>query len=207
MINNNMQRYIAVGKEVIIYNRDFLDADRALKIRYKINDEEKEIRLYDVPKILDFQEKSIIYYALLEKYYFPSSYTYDEDGIENYVVKENGYTYHQFNNIQGESKGILGELLFEIPRQKDETDKLSKIRDIYEMLLENIDAIGIRPICITIEGNITDFRDIYRMIIYILKKEDSISQKQGSIKVFKRMGIFGGKKRIFIIPKNLIKEK
>lgn len=207
MINNNMQRYIAVGKEVIIYNRDFLDADRALKIRYKINDEEKEIRLYDVPKILDFQEKSIIYYALLEKYYFPSSYTYDEDGIENYVVKENGYTYHQFNNIQGESKGILGELLFEIPRQKDETDKLSKIRDIYEMLLENIDAIGIRPICITIEGNITDFRDIYRMIIYILKKEDSISQKQGSIKVFKRMGIFGGKKRIFIIPKKLIKEK
>mgnify|MGYP001852347073 FL=1 len=67
MINNDIQRYIAIGKEVIIYNRDLLNADKALKIRYKINDEEREIRLYDVPKILEFQEKSIIYFALLER--------------------------------------------------------------------------------------------------------------------------------------------
>lgn len=202
---NDIRKYIAIGKEIIIYNKDIFNADKALKIRYKINDDEKEIRLYDVPRILDFQEKSIIYYALLEKYYFPSNHTYDENGFENYIVKENGYTYHQFYNIAGENKGILGELLFEIPRQKDEVDKLSKIRDIYEMLLKNIDAIGIKPICITINGTIQDFKDIYRVVIYILKKEDNISKKQGSIKVFKRMGIFGGNKRIYIVPKSILK--
>ena len=154
MINNDIQRYIAIGKEIIIYNRDLLNADKALKIRYKINNDEREIRLYDVPKILDFQEKSIIYFALLERYYFPTQYKPNENGIENYVVKENGYTYHQFNNIEGESKGILGELLFEIPRQKDEDYKLSRMRDIYEMLLENIDSIGEKPICINVDGTV-----------------------------------------------------
>ncbi len=206
MINNDIQRYIAIGKEVIIYNRDLLNADKALKIRYKINDEEREIRLYDVPKILDFQEKSIIYFALLERYYFPIPYNANENGIENYVVKENGYTYHQFNNIEGESKGILGELLFEIPRQKDESYKLSRMRDIYEMLLENIDAIGVKPICINVDGTVSDFKDIYRVVIYILKRDDKISKKKGMIKVFKRMGLFGGNKRIFIIPREIVEK-
>lgn len=206
MINNDIQRYIAIGKEVIIYNRDLLNADKALKIRYKINDEEREIRLYDVPKILDFQEKSIIYFALLERYYFPIPYNANENGIENYVVKENGYTYHQFNNIEGESKGILGELLFEIPRQKDESYKLSRMRDIYEMLLENIDAIGVKPICINVDGTVSDFKDIYRVVIYILKRDDKISKKKGMIKVFKRMGLLGGNKRIFIIPREIVEK-
>ena len=206
MINNDIQRYIAIGKEVIIYNRELLNADKALKIRYKINDEEREIRLYDVPKILDFQEKSIIYFALLERYYFPIPYNANENGIENYVVKENGYTYHQFNNIEGESKGILGELLFEIPRQKDESYKLSRMRDIYEMLLENIDAIGVKPICINVDGTVSDFKDIYRVVIYILKRDDKISKKKGMIKVFKRMGLFGGNKRIFIIPREIVEK-
>ena len=206
MINNDIQRYIAIGKEVIIYNRDLLNADKALKIRYKINDEEREIRLYDVPKILEFQEKSIIYFALLERYYFPIPYKANENGIENYVVKENGYTYHQFNNIEGESKGILGELLFEIPRQKDESYKLSRMRDIYKMLLENIDAIGVKPICINVDGTVSDFKDIYRVVIYILKRDDKISKKKGMIKVFKRMGLFGGNKRIFIIPREIVEK-
>ena len=206
MINNDIQRYIAIGKEVIIYNRDLLNADKALKIRYKINDEEREIRLYDVPKILEFQEKSIIYFALLERYYFPIPYKATENGIENYVVKENGYTYHQFNNIEGESKGILGELLFEIPRQKDESYKLSRMRDIYEMLLENIDAIGVKPICINVDGTVSDFKDIYRVVIYILKRDDKISKKKGMIKVFKRMGLLGGNKRIFIIPREIVEK-
>lgn len=206
MINNDIQRYIAIGKEVIIYNRDLLNADKALKIRYKINDEEREIRLYDVPKILEFQEKSIIYFALLERYYFPIPYNANENGIENYVVKENGYTYHQFNNIEGESKGILGELLFEIPRQKDESYKLSRMRDIYEMLLENIDAIGVKPICINVDGTVSDFKDIYRVVIYILKRDDKISKKKGMIKVFKRMGLLGGNKRIFIIPREIVEK-
>lgn len=206
MINNDIQRYIAIGKEVIIYNRDLLNADKALKIRYKINDEEREIRLYDVPKILDFQEKSIIYFALLERYYFLIPYNANENGIENYVVKENGYTYHQFNNIEGESKGILGELLFEIPRQKDESYKLSRMRDIYEMLLENIDAIGVKPICINVDGTVSDFKDIYRVVIYILKRDDKISKKKGMIKVFKRMGLLGGNKRIFIIPREIVEK-
>ncbi len=206
MINNDIQRYIAIGKEVIIYNRDLLNADKALKIRYKINDEEREIRLYDVPKILEFQEKSIIYFALLERYYFPTPYKANENGMENYVVKENGYTYHQFNNIEGESKGILGELLFEIPRQKDESYKLSRMRDIYEMLLENIDAIGVKPICINVDGTVSDFKDIYRVVIYILKRDDKISKKKGMIKVFKRMGLLGGNKRIFIIPREIVEK-
>lgn len=206
MINNDIQRYIAIGKEVIIYNRDLLNADKALKIRYKINNDEREIRLYDVPKILDFQEKSIIYFALLERYYFPTQYKPNENGIENYVVKENGYTYHQFNNIEGESKGILGELLFEIPRQKDEDYKLSRMRDIYEMLLENIDSIGEKPICINVDGTVPDFKDIYRVVIYILKRDDKISKRKGTIKVFKRMGMFGGNKRIFIIPRSIVEK-
>ncbi len=207
MINNNMQKYIAVGKDIIVYNNDFFNSDKALKIRYKINDDEKEIRLYDVPRVLDFQEKSIIYYALLEKYYFSSNYTYGDNGIENYVVKENGYTYHQFYNIEGENKGILGELLFEIPRQKDEAEKLSRIRDIYDMLLKNIDAIGTKVICINVKGVMSDFRDIYKVVIYILKNEDNIRKKQMNVRVFKRAGIFGGNKRIYIVPKVVLENK
>ena len=126
--------------------------------------------------------------------------------MENYIVKENGYTYHQFNNIEGESKGILGELLFEIPRQKDESYKLSRMRDIYEMLLENIDAIGVKPICINVDGTVSDFKDIYRVVIYILKRDDKISKKKGMIKVFKRMGLLGGNKRIFIIPREIVEK-
>ena len=209
MINNDIQRYIAIGKEVIIYNRDLLNADKALKIRYKINDEEREIRLYDVPRILTFEEKVMIYYAILDRFYFYPlrviNKEYAGENIEDYVVKENGYTYHEFNNIEGEPKGILAELLFEIPRQKDEPEKLSRIRDIYEMLKRNKDEIGNRPICIAFNGIMPDFKDVFRIILYMFEKDDILSKKKKECIVFKRSGIFGGNKRIFIVPKKALK--
>ena len=80
------------------------------------------------------------------------------------------------------------------------------MRDIYEMLLENIDAIGVKPICINVDGTVSDFKDIYRVVIYILKRDDKISKKKGMIKVFKRMGLLGGNKRIFIIPREIVEK-
>ena len=40
----------------------------------------------------------------------------------------------------------------------------------------------------------------------ILKKEDKNRQKKGMLKVFKRMGLLGGNKRIFIIPREIVEK-
>lgn len=206
MVINNMEKHIAIGNEIIVYSKTNLKTGLDLKVRYKINKEEKEIRIYDVPKILTFQDKVMIYYAILDKYYFyPLSKInkeFNNENIEEYIVKENGYTYHTFNNIEGEDKGILGELLFEIPRQEIEPEKLSRIRDIYEMLIRNVDEIGKRPICIAFNGIMPDFKDVYRVIQYMLKFDNKLKNKKEYL-LFKRSGVLGGNKRIFIVPKRL----
>lgn len=210
MLINDLEKHVLVGKELIVYSKTNLNTQIDLKIRYKINKEEKEIRLYDVPRILTFQEKVIIYYAILDQYYFyplrALNKEYKEEKIEEYIVKENGYTYHEFNNIEGESKGILAELLFEIPRQEIEPEKLGKIRDIYEMLIRNKDEIGKKPICIAFNGIMPDFKDVFRIIKFMLEYDEKLSKKKEECILFKRAGIFGGNKRIFIIPKSIIEE-
>ena len=70
MVINDIEKHIAIGREIIVYSKTNINSKLDLKIGYKINKEEKEIRLYDVPKILTFQEKVMIYYAILDKYYF-----------------------------------------------------------------------------------------------------------------------------------------
>ena len=60
MVINNIERYVAVGKELILYSRKGIDTQIDLKIRYRINKEDKEIRLFDVPRVLTFQEKAMI---------------------------------------------------------------------------------------------------------------------------------------------------
>ena len=125
--------------------------------------------------------------------------------IEDFVVKENGYTYYEFNNIDGESKGILGELIFEIPRQKDEPEKLLRIREIYDMLSRNLNEIGNRPICIAFNGIIPDFKDVFKVIIYMFENDEKLKKKRENCILFKRNGILGGNKRIFIVPKKAVK--
>lgn len=213
MVINDIGRHIAIGRETIVYSKNNVNIDYDLKIKYKINKEDKEIRLYDVPKILTFQEKAMIFYGILDNYYFYPLRALNKsiagERIEEYVVKENGYTYHEFNGIEGNSNGILGELVFEIPRQQMEPEKLSRIRDIYEMLTRNINEIGKRPICIAFNGIMPDFKDIFRIIEYFFNYDNKIKEKKKDCLIFKRSGLFGGNKRIFIVPKKMqqIKEE
>ena len=210
MVINDIEKHIAIGREIIVYSKTNINSKLDLKIGYKINKEEKEIRLYDVPKILTFQEKVMIYYAILDKYYFYPlrvvNKEFEGEKIEEYVVKENGYTYHDFNNNEGVYKGILAELLFEIPRQEVEPEKLSRIRDIYEMLIRNKDEIGIKPICIAFNGIMPDFKDVFRIIKFMFEQDEYLSEKKEECIIFKSSGILGGNKRIFIVPKKIIEK-
>lgn len=208
MVIESIDKNVAIGREIIAYSKNDLKYSCDLKLRYRIDKENKEIKLFDVPKILTFQEKVMIYYAILENYYFyPLSFFNKEfrnEKIEDYVVKENGYTYHEFNGIEGESYGILGELLFEIPRQEVEVEKLSKIRDIYEMLIRNINEIGEKPICIAFNGLMPDFKDVYRAVIYVFRHDKRLIEKQKDCFVYKKKGFLGSNKRIFIIPRKML---
>lgn len=209
MVINDLDKRVAIGKELILYSKTNINVNCDLKISYRIDIEDKSIRLYDVPRILTFEEKEIIYYAILDKYYFYPLRDVDNEyknvKIEDFVVKENGYSYHEFNNIDGESKGILGELIFEIPRQNDEPEKLLRIREIYEMLSRNLDEIGNRPICIAFNGIMPDFKDVFKVIIYMFENDEKLKKKRENCILFKRNGILGGNKRIFIVPKKAVK--
>ena len=209
MVINDLDKRVAIGKELILYSKTNINVNCDLKISYRIDIEDKSIRLYDVPRILTFEEKEIIYYAILDKYYFYPLREIDNEHknvkIEDFVVKENGYTYHEFNNIDGESKGILGELIFEIPRQKDEPEKLLRIREIYDMLSRNLNEIGNRPICIAFNGIMPDFKDVFKVIIYMFENDEKLKKKRENCILFKRNGILGGNKRIFIVPKKAVK--
>ena len=209
MVINDLDKRVAIGKELILYSKTNINVNCDLKISYRIDIEDKSIRLYDVPRILTFEEKEIIYYAILDKYYFYPLREIDNEyknvKIEDFVVKENGYTYHEFNNIDGESKGILGELIFEIPRQKDEPEKLLRIREIYDMLSRNLNEIGNRPICIAFNGIMPDFKDVFKVIIYMFENDEKLKKKRENCILFKRNGILGGNKRIFIVPKKAVK--
>lgn len=209
MVINDLDKRVAIGKELILYSKTNINVNCDLKISYRIDIEDKSIRLYDVPRILTFEEKEIIYYAILDKYYFYPLREIDNEyknvKIEDFVVKENGYTYHEFNNIDEESKGILGELIFEIPRQKDEPEKLLRIREIYDMLSRNLNEIGNRPICIAFNGIMPDFKDVFKVIIYMFENDEKLKKKRENCILFKRNGILGGNKRIFIVPKKAVK--
>lgn len=209
MVINDLDKRVAIGKELILYSKTNINVNCDLKISYRIDIEDKSIRLYDVPRILTFEEKEIIYYAILDKYYFYPLRDVDNEyknvKIEDFVVKENGYSYHEFNSIDGESKGILGELIFEIPRQNDEPEKLLRIREIYDMLSRNLNEIGNRPICIAFNGIMPDFKDVFKVIIYMFENDEKLKKKKRECIVFKRNGIFGGNKRIFIVPKKAVK--
>lgn len=209
MVINDLDKRVAIGKELILYSKTNINVNCDLKISYRIDIEDKSIRLYDVPRILTFEEKEIIYYAILDKYYFYPLREIDNEyknvKIEDFVVKENGYTYHEFNNIDGESKGILGELIFEIPRQKDEPEKLLRIREIYDMLSRNLNEIGNRPICIAFNGIMPDFKDVFKVILYMFENDEKLKKKRENCILFKRNGILGGNKRIFIVPKKAVK--
>ena len=200
---SDIRKYIVIGREIIQFSKENFAKEDILEIRYKIINEDKEIRLYNVPRILTFEEKSVIYYAILDCYYFNHiiNSNYRKDEIADYVVKENGYTYHTFNQIEGDDFGILGELLFEIPRQKIETEKLSEIRDIYEMLQRNKNIIGKEPILIAFNGIMPDFYDITNVVRYIVEKDPEISKNKDNVNIVIKKGFLGKNKQILILPK------
>ena len=206
MVLSNLDKFVYISEDTIVCSKIGINDEDSLTIKYKINSEEKEIRLYDVPRILTFQEKSLIYYAILDAYYFTLDNN-EYEGIEDYIVKENGYSFHEFNQIEGKNPGILGELLFEITRQPVETEKLGRIRDIYDLLIRNKNEIGIRPICIAFNGVMEDFNDVYKVILYMFREDKKLRSKSELVNIYKRNGLFGGNKRIYIIPNKKQLEK
>ena len=94
----------------------------------------------------------------------------------------------------------------DIPRPEREPEKIARIRDIYDMLKRNYKEIGKRPICIAFNGNINDFKSVYMVLQFMLDNDSKLKEIKKDIYVFKRLGIFGGNKRIFIVPRAIIKE-
>ena len=206
MAITDIHNHVYLDEGIILYSKTDARIDPELKINYKIEPEEKLIRLYNVPRFLTFQEKEYIYYILLENFYFyPLGKNREYEDFENYTVKENGYSFYEYNSKEN-PKGILGELLMDIPRPEREPEKIARIRDIYDMLKRNYKEIGKRPICIAFNGNINDFKSVYMVLQFMLDNDSKLKEIKKDIYVFKRLGIFGGNKRIFIVPRAIIKE-
>ena len=206
MAITDIHNHVYLDEGTIIYSKTDARINPELTINYKIEPEEKLIRLYNVPRFLTFQEKEYIYYILLENFYFyPLGKNREYEDFENYTVKENGYSFYEYNSKEN-PKGILGELLMDIPRPEREQEKIARIRDIYDMLKRNYKEIGKRPICIAFNGNINDFKSVYMVLQFMLDNDSKLKEIKKDIYVFKRLGIFGGNKRIFIVPRAIIKE-
>ena len=206
MAITDIHNHVYLDEGTIIYSKTDARINPELTINYKIEPEEKLIRLYNVPRFLTFQEKEYIYYILLENFYFyPLGKNREYEDFENYTVKENGYSFYEYNSKEN-PKGILGELLMDIPRPEREPEKIARIRDIYDMLKRNYKEIGKRPICIAFNGNINDFKSVYMVLQFMLDNDSKLKEIKKDIYVFKRLGIFGGNKRIFIVPRAIIKE-
>ena len=206
MAITDIHNHVYLDEGTIIYSKTDARINPELTINYKIEPEEKLIRLYNVPRFLTFQEKEYIYYILLENFYFyPLGKNREYEDFENYTVKENGYSFYEYNSKEN-PKGILGELLMDIPRPEREPEKIARIRDIYDILKRNYKEIGKRPICIAFNGNINDFKSVYMVLQFMLDNDSKLKEIKKDIYVFKRLGIFGGNKRIFIVPRAIIKE-
>ena len=74
------------------------------------------------------------------------------------------------------------------------------------MLIRNFKEIGTRPMCIAFNGVISDFKTVYMVIQYIFDHHPKIKEKKSEVYIFKRMGLFGGNKRIYIVPRTIIKK-
>ena len=195
MIVSDANNHVYLDEGIILYSNGDARFNPELKIRYKIEPEEKLIRLYDVPRFLTYQEKEYIYYILLETFcFYPQGARGEYKGFADYTVKENGYSF------------LLGELIFDIPRPEREPEKIARIRDIYNMLIRNFKEIGTRPMCIAFNGITSDFKTVYMVIQYIFDHHPKIKAKKSEVYIFKRMGLFGGNKRIYIVPRTIIKD-
>ena len=207
MIVSDANNHVYLDEGIILYSKGDARFIPELKIRYKVEPEEKLIRLYDVPRFLTYQEKEYIYYILLETFcFYPQGARAEYKGFADYTVKENGYSFYEYNQKEN-PQGILGELIFDIPRPEREPEKIARIRDIYNMLIRNFKEIGTRPMCIAFNGVISDFKTVYMVIQYIFDHHPKIKEKKSEVYIFKRMGLFGGNKRIYIVPRTIIKEK
>ena len=171
MAITDIHNHVYLDEGTIIYSKTDARINPELTINYKIEPEEKLIRLYNVPRFLTFQEKEYIYYILLENFYFyPLGKNREYEDFENYTVKENGYSFYEYNSKEN-PKGILGELLMDIPRPEREPEKIARIRDIYDMLKRNYKEIEKRPICIAFNGNINDFKSVYMVLQFMLDND------------------------------------
>ena len=206
MAITDIHNHVYLDEGIILYSKADARIDPELKINYKIEKDEKIIRLYNVPRFLTYIEKVYIYYILLESFYFyPLGKRGEYEAFQNYTVKENGYSFYEYNG-KDDSKGIFGELLMDIPRQEKEPEKIARIRDIYDMLTRNVKDIGQRPICIAFNGTINDFKTVFDSVLFMFNNDKKLIEKKKEVYIFKRLGIFGGNKRIYIVPRKIIKE-
>ena len=89
MIVSDANNHVYLDEGIILYSKGDARYNPELKIRYKIEPEEKLIRLYDVPRFLTYQEKEYIYYILLETFcFYPQGAREEYKGFANYTVKE-----------------------------------------------------------------------------------------------------------------------
>lgn len=202
-IDDKLYKHVLINEDTILYAKDNVNIDYDFKLNYKIDKGEKVIRLYNVPHILTMQEKDLIYCAILNLYYFDfAKYgeKYEFYGIENFIVKENGYSYHEFNEIEEKSFGILGELIFEIPKQEIETDRLLSIREIYNKIILYKDDIGIRDIVINFDSPYDEFVNMYYVIKYIFENDKDLVKIKDKVTIDKKSFLTLNKK-VVIIPK------
>ena len=64
-----------------------------------------------------------------------------------------------------------------------------------------------RPICIAFNGVMEDFKDVYKVILYMFREDKILRSKSELVNIYKRNGLFGGNKRIYIIPNKKQLEK
>ena len=74
------------------------------------------------------------------------------------------------------------------------------------MLTRNVKDIGQRPICIAFNGTINDFKTVFDSVLFMFNNDKKLIEKKKEVYIFKRLGIFGGNKRIYIVPRKIIKE-
>ena len=117
MIVSDANNHVYLDEGIILYSKGDARFNPELKIRYKIEPEEKLIRLYDVPRFLTYQEKEYIYYiegALYGQWYFSDKKLpiikeefEDEQGRTAIKIKWNSTYSGQFDLWYGDESGPL----------------------------------------------------------------------------------------------------
>ena len=180
MAITDIHNHVYLDEGTIIYSKTDARINPELTINYKIEPEEKLIRLYNVPRFLTFQEKEYIYYILLENFYFyPLGKNREYEDFENYTVKENGY-----RTVTFELNGMIREV------EIRDKNYCGSIKDIVKADMNNPLQVGAsipgKVVKILVQENEIVKQNQPLIIIEAMKMETVIVSKiDGTIKSIK----------------------